>query len=321
MHLRAFPSVFRCLPCGRLVIFRQEVTGFVAKSGPAMEMMSMFSGRRLLMDIVACLLMATLSACASSRQSAGPEIAGAAGWRWESLSAGRFDLASASLPNVKSQTLVVYLEGDGFAYVSAHQPSMDPTPTDPLALRLALRHSGTEAVAWLGRPCQYAVPSHKRNCDVRYWTSHRYAPEAVDSLSAAIDQLKQRTQASRVILVGYSGGGAMAVLLAARRADVAGVATIVANLDLGYWTRRDGLSPLTGSLDPADVAQQLGRMPQIHFAGGADKTVGPDVTQSFISHLPPGAPARIVVREGYTHICCWADDWSSAALEGLTDPR
>jgi pimeloyl-ACP methyl ester carboxylesterase len=70
--------------------------------------------------------------------------------------------------------------------------------------------------------------------------------------------LKQRSGSTRLTLVGYSGGGTIAVLLAARRSDVAEVITVAANLDVGYWTQRDGLSPLTGSLDPA------GGNPRLH---------------------------------------------------------
>ena len=63
-----------------------------------------------------------------------------------------------------------------------------------------------------------------------------------------VDALKRDAGAAKVILVGYSGGGAIAVLLAARRLDVAGVITVSADLDLAYWTQRDGLAPLSGSL-------------------------------------------------------------------------
>lgn len=210
-----------------------------------------------------------------------------------------------------SDTLVVYLEGDGFAYVRPRQPSVDPTPTDPVALRLALSDPSSATVTWIGRPCQYTLPDHGRNCRTVYWTGSRYAPEVLDSVGNAIDILKQRSGAKKLVLVGYSGGGAVAALLAARRVDVKTLVTVVADLDLGYWTRRDGLTPLSGSLDPVDVAPSLGTLPQTHFTGGQDKTVGTDVVRSFIKHLPAGTPVRLVEIPDYTHTCCWSRDWPS----------
>ncbi|PKU25168.1 hypothetical protein [Telmatospirillum siberiense] len=255
------------------------------------------------------LLVLLLGACAS-RQAEGPSLTKDAGWRWEILPSGSFDLAVASAPpRSGGDILVVYLEGDGFAFVHPRQPSLDPTPTDPVALRLALAHPGRASVAWIARPCQYTLPAHGRNCATPMWTSRRYAPEVVEGMGLAIDTLKARAGAARIILVGYSGGGALAVLLVAGRHDVVQIVTVVADLDLGYWTERDGLSPLAGSLDPVDVAGSLGAMPQIHFTGEKDTAVGTDVVASYIKHLPPGAPVQLREVSDFTHGCCWARDW------------
>lgn len=264
---------------------------------------------------LAVLLALGLAACAS-RQAEGPALTRSAGWSWEILPAGTFDLAVAMAPNGGGRdTLVVYLEGDGFAYVNRHQPSLDPTPTDPVALRLAMAHPGRASVAWIGRPCQYTLPDHGRACATPYWTTSRYAPEVVDSVGRAIDLLKARTGAGHLMLVGYSGGGALAALLAAGRSDVSMLVTVVADLDLGYWTGRDGLAPLAGSLDPTDVAPKLGSMRQVHFTGGKDRTVGTDVVLSYMRRLPPGTPADLREIPDFTHACCWARDWPSLAAD------
>lgn len=256
-----------------------------------------------------------LSACASPRKEVGRHEALASGWTWEVLSAGSFDLAAAAPMGRSGEVLTVCLEGDGLAYVHPNQPAMDPTPSDPVALRVALADPASGPVAWIGRPCQYTMPEHGRSCRVEYWTTARYAPEVVDNLGDAIDILKRRSGAKRLVLIGYSGGGALVVLLAARRNDVMAVITVAANLDLGYWTKRDGLTPLSGSLDPADAASSLGKLPQIHFTGGQDKAVGTDVARSFMTRLPPGAPARLVEIPDYTHTCCWARDWPKLVTE------
>lgn len=259
------------------------------------------------MRFLSLLLLLALAACVdvTTHRDDAPEMTRAAGWRWETIPAGAFDLAVAVAPRLSSNVLTVYLEGDGFAYVRANQPALDPTPTDPVALRLALADP-TGGAAWISRPCQYA---QARGCNASYWTSARYAPEIVDSVMIAIDTLKRRSGSSRLVLVGYSGGGAVAMLIAARRSDVAQVITVAANLDVGYWTERDGLAPLTGSLDPVQYAPQLGSLPQLHLTGAADRTVGTDVVRAFVSHLPRNNAAQVVELPDFNHTCCWARDW------------
>ena len=133
--------------------------------------------------ILLCLMVAACSGLAE-RHSLAPELTGAAGWRFETLEGGAFAMAAAVAPLRASPTLVVYLEGDGFAYVDRARPASDPTPLEPTALRLALAHpdDGVNR-AWLGRPCQYVMSPA---CRTAYWTDRRYAPEIVDGISAAI---------------------------------------------------------------------------------------------------------------------------------------
>lgn len=263
--------------------------------------------------ILLLVLALVLAACASSRREEGPNLAEAGGWRWEILPAGAFDLAVARPFRPEGDLLVVYVEGDGVAYARPSQPAGDPTPTDPIALRLAMADPTGLPVAWVGRPCQYTLPQHGRNCRTAYWTTDRYAPEVVGSLSTALDVLKRRTSATRLALVGYSGGGTLAALLAARRPDVARVVTVAANLDLAYWTRRDKLQPLSGSLDPAQEAGSMGIIPQMHFTGGNDRSVGTDVVRSYLRALPQGTPVRLMEMPTFTHSCCWVKEWPSLA--------
>ncbi len=268
--------------------------------------------RRKCAALLLCLACAACSGV-GERRAVGPRLSGGAGWTWEILSGGQFQLAAAVAPAQASPRLAVYLEGDGFAYVRASRLSQDPTPSDPLALRLALAHPRTAApvnLAWLGRPCQYVASPR---CTSAYWTDQRYSPEILDAVDAAIDRLKNRAHARELVLVGYSGGGAIAALLAARRNDVKGIVTVAANLGLAYWTKRDGLSPLLDSLDPAAAAAALGAMPQVHFTGGRDDVVGADVVRSYLRRLPPGAPAQVIEIPGFTHSCCWARDWPGLA--------
>lgn len=253
-----------------------------------------------------------LPGCAlQERQKLAPTLAHDAGWRWQSIPAGQFDLTAASRPARagagSAAPLVVYIEGDGLAYLTPTRPAQDPTPVDPVALRLALAYPGGGPVAWLARPCQYAPAL--RGCDPAYWTGARWAPEVVNSAGLALDRLKRDSGAGRLLLVGYSGGGALATLLAAGRTDVDGLVTVAANLDLESWVRDHQITPLTRSLNPADKAPALGSLPQIHIRGTRDTIVGDDVLRAFMARLPPSAPVRLLEIPDQDHECCWADLW------------
>ncbi|WOI08976.1 dienelactone hydrolase family protein [Thalassospira lucentensis] len=257
------------------------------------------------------ILLTMLLGCATpaSRTALRDTLIQKAGWKTELLSAGAFDVFSVRTTSRNGAVLTVYLEGDGYAYMTPNRISPDPTPINPLALRLAIADPGTGPVAYLARACQYVMPDHGRNCARPYWSFKRYAPEIVDNANLAIDALKQRTSTTKIMLVGYSGGGALAVLVAAHRDDVAGIVTVASNLDLGYWTRRDDLMPLEGSLDPVDFSDRVAIIPQVHFSGALDTTVGPDVTRAYMSLLPQDAPARMITKPTFDHSCCWAVSW------------
>ncbi|MFA4994237.1 MAG: hypothetical protein WC521_02915 [Bdellovibrionales bacterium] len=257
--------------------------------------------------LISIILLFVVTGCATGQDEALALVQNA-GWRWDVMPAGKFDLAVAT-PERHGKTLWVYIEGDGRAFLSPDQPSSDPTPSDPVALRLALVHPGSAPVAYLARPCQYVLPTQARNCISDYWTNARYAPEVVASLSKAVDILKRKTGSAHVVLVGYSGGGALAILVAAKRKDVVGLVTVVADLDLAYWTKRDELTPLTGSLDPAEFASAVATISQVHFTGALDKSVGTDVVRSFTNRLPPNAPFEIIEEPDFTHTCCWEKNW------------
>lgn len=257
-------------------------------------------------------LLLLLAGCAACARPSAQRLVRKADWHWQGIPAGGFDLAAAwRAGSDRSGTVIVYIEGDGLAYARGGRRSLDPTPTDPLALRLALQHPGGGAVAWLARPCQYRPRG--RNCHSDYWSIARLSPEVVDSADIALDQLKRATNRARIILVGYSGGGALAALLAQRRRDVAGLVTVAANLDLAAWVRARHLTPLSRSLDPATNAAVVSALPQVHFVGSEDRVVDPSIAHGFVARMAPTAPASIVVVTGQDHGSGWANRWPKLA--------
>lgn len=109
-------------------------------------------------------------------------------------------------------------------------------------------------------------------------------------------------------LIGYSGGGAVAVLVAARRHDVATLRTVAGNLDSEYVNRIHDVSPMPASLNPIDDARRVGAIPQIHFSGASDRIVPTRVARRFVERAG-SACAQVDVVPGMTHGGAWARAW------------
>jgi pimeloyl-ACP methyl ester carboxylesterase len=204
------------------------------------------------------------------------------------------------------RTLHVYLDGDGRPWLGGH-PAGDPTPRDPLVLDL-LALDPAPAV-YLGRPCYHGLGGEPR-CLPALWTSARYSEPVVASMAAAARRLLANRGAERVVWLGYSGGGALAVLLAARLPETAGVITVAANLDIDAWAAQQRSSRLVGSLNPARQPPLPASVHQRHYVGALDRTVPLTVTRR-------GAAASIdlVVVPGYDHRCCWTALWPSVLAQ------
>lgn len=269
----------------------------------------------MLRRISLLLVVSILSACAViptpiERRTHADTLTAARGWRAEVIPTGRLDLLAYAPQNIRQALLLtVYIEGDGFSWVSSSTPSDDPTPREPLALQLALAHP-TGNAAYLGRPCQY-VGAERTGCSQRYWMEARFAPEVIAASSQAIDTLKARFGASRLVLVGYSGGGAVAALLAARRDDVEMLISVAGNLDHRAWTKHHHVEPLNGSLNPAEETERLGRVQQFHFVGDEDRVIPPSLVTSFAERFPSSQRPAVKVMPGFNHQCCWVEEWRS----------
>ena len=216
--------------------------------------------------------------------------------------------------------LTVYIEGDGRSWVSRFQLSSDPTPINPLALHLAIIHTEqlpNSNTAWLARPCQYRPNKRGVNCEAKYWSSHRFGEKVISSTNDAITQLMQKSGATKVRLIGFSGGAAVATLVAARRDDVEGIVSIAGNLDHQQVNKHHGVTPLRGSLNSKDVAQKLSKLPQVHFIGANDEVIPSQVADDFIKVQANKCAQKVIVPSA-GHLDGWQDYWR-VAVDRLDD--
>jgi len=246
----------------------------------------------------------TLSLFESRRELAN-SLASRAGFTQELVKANPFVITTYHRINNAGKEGTVYIEGDGLAWLSRSRLSPNPTPKDPISLKLAAKDL-SENVIYLARPCQYTPVDLNPICrDSEFWSGKRFSEEVVSSLNLTLNALKERNNVSGFHLVGYSGGGAVAVLIASRRTDVLSLSTIAGNLDPTAVNEYHNVTPLQGSLDPMDVAARLRNLPQHHFVGEDDKIVPPFISENFIEKMGKNSSAERTVMKGYTHKKGW----------------
>ena len=277
----------------------------------------MTMSHKIIIFITALFLALSVSGCAIGksfvlREDLADAIARDRGLAKNYIKSGRFTLVSYSRFNAPARALRVYIEGDGKAWKSRRRLSHDPTPSNPLALRLAAVDESAN-VAYLARPGQYQ-PSNAESCDSTYWSARRFAPEVIDAVNGAIDKLKINSGAGNIELVGYSGGGAIAVLVAARRKDVVSLRTVAGNLDHIAVSNYHNVSRLKGSLNPIDTAPIISKLPQRHFIGGDDKRIPAHIVESFVEKTGDRPHTRITNVKGAAHGSGWAEKWPELLL-------
>jgi len=199
-----------------------------------------------------------------------------------------------------SPLLHVYIDGDGTLTIAGYAVP-DPTSRDPLTLRL-MNLDPAPAVL-LGRPC-YNGLAGDAGCEPAVWTTGRYADAVVTSMAAVVRGILAQGPYRRVAWFGHSGGGSLAMLLAARIPETVAVVTVAANLDIDAWSDASGFGRLTGSLNPARQPPLPDSILQHHYAGQRDEVVPPSITALGVRRA-----ADLTVVPDYDHRCCWEQLW------------
>lgn len=204
-----------------------------------------------------------------------------------------------------SDAMTFVIESDGRRWPSRHRPPTDPSPSNSLAIGLAIEESKWGSVAYIGRPCQYGQRHLRDECNPKLWTDDRYGETVISEVNRVIDDLIAATKVKRIRLIGHSGGGTVAAIVAARRTDVDCVITIAAPLDTDKWSKVMGTTRLHGSYNPSDLYDRVSGIPQDHLAGSDDRIVPPDSIATEAGKT--GFQLRIL--SGFNHFSPWLEHW------------
>lgn len=256
------------------------------------------------MQIAVLLLALIMSGCAKQTTE---QVANQSGFSRQYIQTDKFALLSYQKVTQPKQPLNIYIEGDGRAWISRTRLSSDPSPRGGLVMSLAALDPSANVI-YLARPCQYSPDDLKTVCEKKYWSEARYANEIIQSMDQAVTKIKNRAQAEKINLIGYSGGAAIAILLAANRNDIASIRTIAGNLDLTAMQEHHNTTPLSDSLDPIKFASKINSIPQVHFNGKKDSVVPVIVAENF--RKAANLPAKnVITLDNNSHNRGWVEAW------------
>jgi hypothetical protein len=194
-----------------------------------------------------------------------------------------FDILTSVKIGENIQQADIYIEGDGLSWVSKNKISKDPTPINPIGYNLATKQENENTVIYIARPCQYTMIDGKgRGCDNSVWTNSRFSMKVLENINQVISIYKDMYKFDEINLHGFSGGGAIAMLLPLLRKDIKTIYTYSGNLDTKAWTDYHKLSPLKGSLNPADFKKYWENINQIHYVGTKDDVIPENITKELL---------------------------------------
>lgn len=260
-----------------------------------------------LFNILAVSTLLILTSCSSheARQKSADMAAAHAGFTSHMIKAGAFWLQTYQKVSNPTLPYTVYIEGDGFAFKNKWEISPDPTPKRPMLLSLAGRDYRSNII-YIARPCQYGPALSDHYCNNSYWTSKRMSEEVVNSINVAINTI---SHGHPVDLIGYSGGGGVAVLVAARNPQIRSIVTIAANLDHVRFNQYHKVQPMIGSLNPIDVVSKVRNIPQIHYTGGEDKIVPSFIGDNFVQAAHSPCVKQEII-PNVSHDSGWDKSWN-----------
>ena len=262
-----------------------------------------------------------LSSCTSLKKTDISEITRRAEMTQFMERGGPFLLTGWQKPNAHNNkvfnTLRVYIEGDGRARITRYIVSTDPTPFRAVGLEMAAADPAPNVV-YLARPCQFTNSPYNTACeDRKWWTTHRYDDTTLEAYMEILDRWQKQdpdTQTSYE-LVGFSGGGAIAMQLASLRDDIKNVRTVAGNINPHATNLYHRVDPMHETYDPWRAPNVLAKIPQIHFVGGQDDVIPSRLTNQVLAKYHKTRTGmrctRVKVLATASHLEGWGANWRS----------
>jgi hypothetical protein len=225
---------------------------------------------------------------------------------WPGLDQGFIQSQGFSLLSLKklssAKQLHIYIEGDGHPWLG-NNISTNPGPFHLMAL--SLMQLDRSPSLYLGRPCYFqGLTDSQKSCHPALWTRARYSQQVVDAMVNALASDPELAKYDEWVLIGHSGGGTLAYLMAHQLSKVNKVIAISSNLNVNAWVEYHQYAPLDQSLDPATL-RSTKSLELVYLAGGKDKNVPLELNQTFLNKVN----AKIIFRDEYGHDCCWKKEW------------
>jgi hypothetical protein len=249
--------------------------------------------------IAACCLL-QLAACVLRPDWQKLAAEGSLESRW--VDSGRFRHLVLS-NEVRGDHLRIYVDGDGEPWIRETRVAIDPTPANPVLLRLM--HDATHPAAYLGRPCYFGTATDQE-CAQRWWTFDRYGQVVVDSMCNAANRVSRELGAQTVGLVGYSGGGAIVVGMSACTEKLVAVSTIAGNLDPQAWAEHHGYSALNDLVPLEPAATRQNHVDEAHWQCRDDRNIPPPITDGYFA-VRESAIRHII--DSCSHSTGWERHW------------
>ena len=226
-----------------------------------------------------------------------------------SISTRTFSFAGFKKIKPSLREMTIYIEGDGRAWIDRYTVSNNPTPNNPLALKLALLDTSPNVV-YLARPCQYVDLGSEKHCSQKTWTSNQFSKKVITAYNNALDEIIKVFNIKGFHLVGFSGGGAIAALLTENRTDIISLRTVAGNLDHEALTNYHKATFLSGSLNPIKIASSISHIPQRHYSGDEDVVVPTWVAKSFVDANNNSKCVDQKILPNIGHISGWQMKWA-----------
>jgi pimeloyl-ACP methyl ester carboxylesterase len=150
------------------------------------------------------------------------------------------------------------------------------------------------------------------------WANQRdddYTAENVERVAIALQNLKARYQASKVLLIGHSGGAAIAALVLGRHPTALdGAILLGCPCDVPLWRQHRGLqrgrqTPWPNSLNPMDVIDKIPTSKVVlAITGSRDDNTLPQFAEAWIASASArgiNAKFLLVPDQDHTNILLW----------------